>query len=111
MTILIKPVTRRSQSALDGSFGPDRGRAIIVRLVPGDGKDIHDTLELRPERTRRTERVAIIDVYRFAVRCRAQRDALEKARAAKEKKAQRLATQRLDRAERRFRQSLNHEAE
>lgn len=111
MTILVKPVVRRSQSTLDGSFGPDRGRAIVVKLVPGDGKLIDDLIELRPERTRRIERIAVIDVYRFAVRCRAQREALEKARAAKEKKAERLARERLDRAERKFRKSLRSERE
>lgn len=96
MTRLHKPITRKSDAALDGSFGPDRDKALVVTLLPGG------LISLRPERTRRAEIVAIIDVYRFAVRCRAARVHLEKARAAKERRALRLARQRQERAEKRL---------
>jgi hypothetical protein len=109
MTPLTKPVVRKTSTALDGSFGPDRDKAIVVRLVPGDGKGIPDLIELRPERTRRPETIAVADVYRFAMRCRAAREMLEKARARKEKTAQRRASRRLDAQERRFKKQLQHE--
>lgn len=103
MTPLKKRISRVTQTPLDGTFCRDRRRRIVVSLVPGDGKEIPDLLELRPEKTRRTERIAVADVYRYAVRARANRELLEKARARKEKKAKARATRRLDAAERRKR--------
>lgn len=96
MTSLTKPVTRKSDAELDGSFGPDRNKRIVVTIHPGG------LLTLRPERTRRAETVALIDVYRFAIRSRVNRTHLEKARERKEKKAIRLAAQRQARAERKL---------
>jgi hypothetical protein len=93
VTALTKPVTRKADVALDGSFGPDRDKRIVVTIHPGG------LLTLRPERTRRAETIALLDVYRFAIRCRVGRGQLEKARAAKERKALRLARQRQERAE------------
>jgi hypothetical protein len=106
MTSLTKPIVRKTATTLDGAFGPDRGKAVVVRLVPGDGKGIPDLLELRPERTRRTERLAVADVYKYAMRCRVARELLEKARARKIKLEQRRESRRLDSAERRFRKSI-----
>jgi hypothetical protein len=96
VTPLTKPVTRRSDVALDGSFGPDREKRIVITLHPGG------VIELRPERTRRAETIHLVDVYRYAVRCRVGRGQLEKARQRKEKKAIRLAQQRQQRAERKL---------
>lgn len=96
MTSLTKPVTRKSDAALDGSFGPDRNKRIVVTLHPGG------LIELRPERTRRAEKMHLVDVYRYALRCRVNRGQLEKARERKEKKALRLARQRQERAERKL---------
>jgi len=89
-------LTRKTTVELDGSFGSDRGHAIILTVHP-DGR-----LELRPERTRRAETIHLLDVYRFAIRCRVNRGQLEKARLAKEKRAIRLAAQRRERAEKRL---------
>lgn len=102
MTTLTRPVIRRTTGKLDGSFGPDRNKAIVVRIAPGTDS-VPDVLELRPERSRRVERVAIIDVYRFAIRSRVNREHLEKARVSKERKAVRLAALRQQRAERKLR--------
>ena len=96
MTPLTKPVRRKTNSVLGYDFGPDRGHAIILTVHP-DGR-----LELRPERTRRAETIHLLDVYRFAIRCRVNRGQLEKARLAKEKRAIRLAAQRQERAEKRL---------
>lgn len=109
MTTLTKPVRRITNTSLDGSYGADRSKRIVVTLIPGDGKDIPDLLELRPERTRRAERVAVKDVYRYAMRCRVNTEVLAKARARKEKKAERLARRRLESAERRFKEKLRKE--
>jgi hypothetical protein len=101
------PVKHVSIVPLDGSFGPDRERRIVVAFVPGkksarEEADVPDTLELRPLGTRRIERLAVIDVYRYALRCRVGRALLEKARIAKSRRALRLAAQRLERAEKRL---------
>lgn len=106
MTILKKPVTRKTNAKLNGEFGPDREKAIVIRMIPGTDT-VPDTLELRPERTRRVERVALLDVYRFALRCRVGRELLEKARERKAKKAERLASQRQQRAEAKLRHMPN----
>lgn len=90
MTPLRKTVSRITNTALDGCFGPDRGRRIVITLVPGNGDTVHDLIQLRPHGTRRSEQIAAVDVYRYAMRCRVgkeQRDkALAKAQAAKARK-------------------------
>jgi len=96
MTKLTKKVHRMSSAVLDGSYGPDRDKRIAVTLLP------NNMIELRPERTQRPERIALIDVYRYALRCRANAEYLAKARVAKEKKATRLAAERQARAEKRL---------
>lgn len=101
MTRLTKPVHRVTSTSLDGSFGPDRDRRIVITLVPGrDG--IADLLQLRPERTRRPETVSVADVYRYALRCRINKTVLDKAREKKARKALRLASERQTRAEKRL---------
>jgi len=97
VTDLARKVTRRvTQAQLDGSFGPDRNKRIVVTLHP-DGR-----LELRPERTRRSESIHILDAYRYAMQCRVNAVVREKARERKAKKAVRLAQQRQARAEKRL---------
>lgn len=89
MTPLKKAVSRLSQSALNGCFGADRGRRIVVTLIPGTDT-VADLISLRPHGTRRAETVTLQDAYSWALRCRvskAQRDkALAKAQAAKARK-------------------------
>jgi len=101
-------VKRVTAGKLDGSFGPDRNKRLVVTFIPGDGKDIPDTIELKPIRARgfRTERIAVIDAYRYAMRCRVNLKLLEKARAKKSRKAERLAVQRLRRAEKHFHERI-----
>lgn len=108
MTTLEKTVTRKTHCELSGSFGPDRGKRLVVTLIPGRPKDathdgIPDMIEVRPHRTSRPERMAVIDVYLMAMRGRVNRENLVKASAAKEKKAARLASERIARAEARLR--------
>jgi hypothetical protein len=106
LTPMTQPIYLRTNAQLNGTFGPDRNKAIIVKIVPGT-ETVPDVLELRPERSRRVERIAIIDVYRFAIRSRVNREHLELARVRKEKKAIRLAAQRQQRAERKLRSMPN----
>lgn len=103
-------VVRVTRGELDGHFGPDSGRRMVVCFVPGDGDKIADLLILKPHGTRRRETIAVVDVYRYALRCRVNRQLLEKARTRKARKAERLASLRQARAERKlfFR---NHPAE
>lgn len=111
MTPLTKPVHRLAAQTLDGSFGPDRGRHLTITLVPGNGGTVPDMIVLRPHGTRRAERIAAIDVYRFALRCRANRETLEKARDRKARKAERLASQRVARFDKRLKAQLRKERE
>jgi|ERR1051325_1000046 hypothetical protein len=89
-------IVRITRETLDGSFGCDRGRKLVVRLLP------HDVIEIRPYGTTRPMHGTVNDVYRFLVRRAANAALLEKARARKELKVQQLARQRLRRAERRL---------
>lgn len=97
-------VRRVTAGALDGAFGPDRDKRVVITFIPGDGKTggIPDVFELRPLRTRRAERIAVIDVYRFALRSRVNAEVLAKARDKKARRAEVLARRRQESAERRL---------
>jgi hypothetical protein len=90
------PVAAITLEKLGAAFGPDKKHRLIVTLAEGD------LVILRPERTARPIAIAAKDVYRFALMCKANLANLEKARAAKARKAQRLANARIARAERRL---------
>lgn len=107
MTALQKPVTRKTAATLGAAYGPDRGKRLVVTLIPGRPKDgthegVPDVIEIRPHRTSRPERMAVIDVYLLAMRGRVNRENLVKAAAWR--KAARLASERIARAEARLRQ-------
>lgn len=101
-TPLKKPVTRVTLGALDGCFGPDRGRRIKITLIPGNGSTTPDVIELTPAGTRRAERIAAIDVYRLAMVRRVNCERLEKARKKKERIAERRKREAIARADRRM---------
>lgn len=86
MTHLHKKISRVGQAPLGFGFGSDRGKRIVVSLLPGNGHDVDDMIELRPERTRRAETLRVSDIYRYAIECRVNRAQLEKARAKKAEK-------------------------
>lgn len=88
------PLVRKIGPALDGNFGNQKGKRLILTLHP-DGR-----IEIRPERSRRSESIMIADVYRFAIRCRLNLELIRKMNERKAKKAERLAAQRQQRAER-----------
>lgn len=72
MTKLKKSIFRATVGTLDGSFGPDRGKPLVVGLEPGD------VITIRPGRSRRTETVSLTDVYRFAIARRAEMERRER---------------------------------
>jgi len=102
MTTLRKPVSRVTNTPLGTSFGCDRNRRVVVKIIPGNGHSIPDLIELRPQGTRRAELVAIVDVYAFAMRRRVNTQLLAKARERKAKKAQQREQRSIERAERRL---------
>jgi len=89
-------IVRLSQETLDGSFGCDRGRKVVVKLLR------HDLIEMRPYGTYRPVRGKVIDIYRYLVRRTANAEILEKARLKKQLRSIRLARERQRRAERRL---------
>lgn len=105
MTPLNNHVTRRTNAALDGSFGRDKYRPLVVTLIPGTD-DVPDLLEVRPYGTRRAERIAICDIYRLAIRARVANANLERARVAKARKAAARESRALDRAAKKLKQPI-----
>lgn len=102
MTTLRKPVSRVTNTPLDGSFGRDRNRRVVVKIIPGNGHNVPDLIELRPQGTRRPETVAIVDVYAFAMRRRVNSECLTKARERKARKQVQREQRSIERAERRL---------
>jgi len=82
------PVRVRTVDTLGGAFGPDRDKRLVVSL------EDRDQIVMRPERTGRKLQASAVDVYRWLIGCEANRKVLERARAKKSKKAERLAAQR-----------------
>lgn len=97
------PVCAITREGLNGAYGPDSGRKLIVTLEAGD------LISIRPQGTRRAEKVSAFDVYRFAIRCKVNLITLEKARDRKAKKAERLASERVARADKRLRDQARKE--
>ena len=90
------PCSRCTVAALGGNFGPDRRRRLVVTLKAGD------IVEFRPERTRQTVTMLATDLYRVALRARASRVHLEKARTSKARKAEARAARRIKAADKRI---------
>lgn len=62
-----------------------------------------DLVTVKEFKSRRAYSVRLWDLFVWRVRCEAEKAHMEKLRLKKQKKAERLARQRLDAAERRFR--------
>jgi hypothetical protein len=102
MTSLDKPVYRVTRGSLGHHHGTDRGKRLVAALVT------RDLVEMRPlgARKSRAKTISLFDIYDMTIRIEARARALEKARSAKERKAERLARQRQARAEARLRRPL-----
>lgn len=70
-------VSRVTRGVLDGQFGRDKRRKLVVTLRDGD------LLELRPQGTRQASRLSLFDIYRMMLRHEANVRQLEKARKRK----------------------------
>lgn len=103
MTTLKTTVRRVTNKPLSSLFGSDKAKRIVVSLVPGNGQDVDDLIQLRPERTQRSEAVTVTDVYLYALRCRVNREQLERARERKEKKKAQRERAAIARQDRKFR--------
>ena len=86
------PASAVTVGLLDGKYGTDNGRPLVVRLVPGD------LIEFRPLGTRRSLSVEAEAVYHWLIRKQVNAVLLEKARETKAAKAR----ARLRRAEQRL---------
>ena len=84
-----RPARRLTAGALGYSYGPDRGRRLVVTLAAGD------LILFRPERTRQTVSLLAVDAYRYALRCLANAGHLAKARERKAALAERRQRSRL----------------
>jgi len=93
-------VWRVTREVLGGAFGRDRARKLVVGFVAPD------LLSLRPQGTRQEVKLQLVDVYRFALRCAANRKQLELARVRKEKKDRERERRRIADADRRLRRPL-----
>jgi hypothetical protein len=98
MRLVASEVVRVTREPIGGHFGLDKGRRLVVALRDGD------LLELRPEGTRQTSRMAIADIYAHMLRCEANRRHLEKARSSKIRKRVLREIETIKRMERRLRQ-------
>jgi hypothetical protein len=93
------PVRAATVESLDGSFGPDRGRRLIVSL---EGKEL---IVIRPFGTRRKSIATAKDVFRWMLQCEANKRLADRMREKKSAKATRLAAQRQARAEAKLRKA------
>ena len=96
-------VWRQTRSELGGQHGRDKHRKLVVGLVGPD------QLAMYPKGTRQEVRVNLVDIYTWALRNRAMRTQLEKARERKEKKAETRARRQIADADRRLRAKLKAE--
>ena len=89
-------IVRISHEALDGSFGCDRGRKLVIKLLR------NDLIEIRPFGTYRPVRGTVMELYRYLVRRAANAHLLEKTRLKKERKSIRLVRERQRRVEKKL---------
>lgn len=98
-------VWRQTRDTLGGQFGRDRARVLVVGLVAVD------QLVLYPKGTRQEVRVNIKDIYTWALRNRANRAQLERARERKEKVKAARERRAIAAADRRIRLSARNHRE
>jgi len=94
--IVAQEVTRVTRESLDGSFGCDRGRKLVVSLKAGD------LLVLRPHKTRQEVSAPFDEIYRWMLQRKANVLHLQKARETKAKRAVKRAARQLKADERRL---------
>lgn len=93
-------VWRQTRNELDGTFGCDRGRKLVVGLIAPD------LLVLHPKGTRQKVTIPLSEVYRIALVRRANVLHMADLRERKIKKQQQRERRSLANRDRRFSQSL-----
>jgi hypothetical protein len=88
--IIRAEVVRCTHNELDGHFGRDHGRTLVIRLKAGD------VIEMWPFGTRQRYSAELKHVFAWMVRGAAAKAQLEKAREKKAKKQAARARRRLD---------------
>lgn len=101
-TKLTNPVKRETIGTLDGSFGCDRGKNLIAIMSVGD------VLVIKPKRSQRQETISLFDVYRYAIRCRVNKEHMEKMRNKKQAKAVKRLAAKIRREDRKFKKPLTN---
>ncbi len=86
MTVLNKTVRRVSLSRLSASHGRDRNRRIVVSIIPGNGGNIPDLIQLKPERLRQSRSIALEDLWVYLIKCEANMKVMARLREKKAKK-------------------------
>lgn len=94
--IISAEVVRCTRNGLDGHFGRDHGRKLVVRLKAGD------VIEMWPMGTRQRYSAELKHVFAWMVRGAAAKATLEKARARKAKLQEVRARRSREARERRF---------
>lgn len=97
--IVQQEVTRCTHGTLDGTFGRDRGRKLVVKLCAGD------VICIWPKGTRQKYCIGIKDLFCTLIRNSVLKAQLEKARERKAKKQAARERRRLDYAERKLRET------
>jgi hypothetical protein len=93
-------VWRVTREVLDGSFGRDRGRKLVVGFIAPD------LLVLYPKGTRQKVTFPIDEIYRTALYRKANIAHMQDMRDRKSKRQEQRARRRLDAQERRFKLSV-----
>jgi hypothetical protein len=96
--VVCAEVVRCTRGELDGHYGRDRGRKLVVRLKAGD------VIEIWPMGTRQRYTAEIKSVFSWMLRNAANKAQLEKARERKVKVEQRRSVRRQEARDRRFRE-------
>ena len=101
--IVCAEVIRCTRGELDGHFGRDRGRKLVVRLKAGD------VIEMWPMGTRQRYSMELKHVYAWMVRGAALKQQLEKARERKAKLQVARERRNREARERRFHQQCREQ--
>ena len=98
-------VWRVTRNTLGGHFGCDHNRKLVVGFMSVD------QIVFRPQGTRQVLRLNVTDAYRIAIQRKANLVVLERARAKKIVRANRLASARIARADRRLREEARRDTD
>jgi hypothetical protein len=97
-------IWRVTREELDGTFGRDHGRKLVVGLI------LPDLLVLYPKGTRQKVTLPLDEVYRIALMRKANINHMTEMRERKAKRQEQREQRRLDAAERRLRRPAKEDS-